>query len=215
MAVYRFQVTFPVDTAIPADAITNTWHFSTVGAVPIITDFDNVRDMLADFYTVAPSAGGSALSTYLNSRLAGPAIVKAYALEDAPPRVPAYESTFAFSATGTGSIPDEVALVLSFQASRASGQNQARRRNRVYLGPWANTIADTTGRPSSTIITQMARAAEDLAAAASSSVNWNWVVWSPTNSQDYQVDNGWVDNAWDTQRRRGLAPTSRTTFESP
>lgn len=215
MAVYRFQVTFPTDSAIPADYVTNTFHFSTVGALPIITDFDNVRDMLADFYSVAPSAGGSALQTFYSQLLASPAIVKAYALEDSPPRAPAYESTFAWSPTGTGPLPAECALVMSFQAARASGMPQSRRRNRVYLGPFSSASNGTDGRPGNTTILQITRAATDLAAAASSSVNWNWVVWSPTEQQDFQVDNGWVDNAWDTQRRRGPKPTSRTTFESP
>lgn len=85
MAVYRFQTTIPTDSAIPRDYVTNTWHFSTVGAIPIITDFDNVRDMLADFFTTAPSAGGNALSTYFAQSLNGPITVKAYALEDSPP----------------------------------------------------------------------------------------------------------------------------------
>lgn len=214
MAVYSFTVTFPTDSAIPKDYVTNRFHFSTVGAAPIITDFDNVRDMLKDFYTVAPPAGGNALTTWLDSGLNGPAIVKAYALEDSPPRAPVYESTFAFNPTGTGTLPSEMAIVMSFQAARVSGQVQARRRNRVYLGPWG-TSASAGGRPAAGLVTQIARCGEQLAEAASSSVNWNWVIWSPTNSQDYQVDNGWVDNSWDTQRRRGLSATSRTTFESP
>lgn len=129
--------------------------------------------------------------------------------------MPVYESDFAFSPTGSAPLPAEVALVMSFQAARASGQNQARRRNRVYLGPLGGSAPSSDGRPAPGFVTQVARAGSDLAAAASSSVNWNWVVWSPTEQQDYQVDNGWVDNSWDTQRRRGLAPTSRTTFESP
>ena len=214
MAVYKFQCIFPTDSQIPKDYSTNSWHFSTVGALPIITDFDNVRDMLADFYTAAPSGGGSALSTFYSPTGTGPVQVKAYALEDPIPRAPVYESTFAMSFSGTNALPSEVALVVSFQAARSSGMNQARRRNRVYLGPLATAANGSDGRPAG-IVTQAARAAGDLADAASSSVNWNWVVWSPSESQDFQVDNGWVDNAWDTQRRRGVAATSRTTFESP
>lgn len=215
MAVYRFQVTIPTDSAIPADYVTNTFHFSTVGAIPIITDFDNVRDMLADFYAKAPSGGGLALTNYYANNLANTVQVKAYALEDSIPRAPVYESTFTAAWGGTNNQPSEVALVMSFQAARASGVPQARRRNRVYLGPWGTNGADSSGRPAAALVTQIARAGSDLAAAASSSVNWNWVVWSPSSSQDYQVDNGWVDNAWDTQRRRGVKATSRTTFESP
>lgn len=215
MAVYAFQVTIPTDSAIPADYVTNTWHFSTVGALPVITDFDNVRDMLDDFYSTSPSGGGIAISDYYANNLGNTVQVKAYALEDSPPRAPAYESTFNAAWSGTNNQPAEVALVMSFQAARVSGTPQSRRRNRVYLGPWGTNGAGSDGRPAPALITQIQRAATDLAAAASSSVNWNWVIWSPTQQQDYQVDNGWIDNAWDTQRRRGPKPTSRTTFESP
>jgi hypothetical protein len=51
-----------------------------------------------------------------------------------------------------------------------------------------------------------------MKAAAIASASWDWVVYSPTDDAYHEVANGWVDNAWDTQRRRGYKPTSRTTF---
>jgi hypothetical protein len=37
-----------------------------------------------------------------------------------------------------------------------------------------------------------------------------WVVYSPKLDAFAEVDNLWVDNAFDTQRRRGERPTART-----
>lgn len=211
MPLYKFQVTFPTDSNIPKDFVTNSWHFFRTGVAPI-SDFDNVRDMLKDFYTVAPPLGGAALSTFISNVMNGPAIVKAYNLADPLPRVPSYESTFPITPSGSGSLPAEVAVVLSFQAARASGQSQARRRNRIYFGPLGTGALNSSGRPDTTLITQMQRCANALQDASVASASWDWVVYSPTNGTQEIVDNGWIDNAFDTQRRRGLAPTSRTTF---
>lgn len=211
MAVYRFQVTFPTDTALPADYVTNTWHFSSVGELPIITDFDNVRDMLDDFYSEVPTGKSNSIMSLMSNTLNTPALVKAYALEDPEPRAPVYESTFTGS-YGSSSLPAEVALCLSFQATRASGQPQSRRRNRVYLGPFADQGTNQE-RPSAAMCETITAAARDLLQAADASVNWTWVIWSPTEGEDYEVNNGWVDNSWDTQRRRGVSPSTRYLWD--
>jgi hypothetical protein len=39
-----------------------------------------------------------------------------------------------------------------------------------------------------------------------------WVIYSPTNNEIYDVEAGWVDDAFDTIRSRGGAATTRTTF---
>lgn len=211
MPIATFQVTFPTDSALPADYITNTWHFDSTAVIPG-SDPENVRDMLADFYTAAPSAGGSALSSYQPSYMGGPAIIKAYWPSEPAPRVPFYEDTFAWNPVGTSPLPAEVAVCLSFQAERISGQNQASRRNRVYLGPFIQNIVGTDGRLTSAFQTQVQRSAQDLFDAAGASLSWSWHVYSPTTNSSFLVDNGWVDDAFDTQRRRGVRASTRLTF---
>jgi hypothetical protein len=49
---------------------------------------------------------------------------------------------------------------------------------------------------------------QDLSAVGG--VNVDWSVYSPTTGQNNAITNLWVDNEWDTQRRRGLRPTSRS-----
>lgn len=213
MAIHRFQVTFPTDSAIPADYVTNTWYFNPM-APPPITDYDNVRDMLADFYTAVPSGGSGSVSDSMAATLNGPALVKAYDMGDSIPRAPVYESTFAFT-PGTGnSLPSEVAICFSYQASRESGLTQARRRGRLYIGPLNVGASDAGGRPQGSLILRLARAGRALHAAAESSTTWNWQVYSVADSTGHDIESGWIDNAFDTQRRRGIAPSSRTIFNN-
>lgn len=207
--LFKFQVTIGTDSGIPRDAITNTWHFVNDSAVA--TDFDNVRDMLRDFYTVVPTPGSGSIASFMSKSLNGPAIVKAYNMAAPIPRAPAYESSFPITFASTSDdLPSECAIVLSFQAPRESGLPQARRRNRVYLGPFASSANSASGRPG--IAARVASAARDMLEASDSSVAWRWVTYSPTTEEFHLVTNGWVDNSWDTQRRRGLAPTTRTTW---
>jgi hypothetical protein len=42
-----------------------------------------------------------------------------------------------------------------------------------------------------------------------------WAIYSPTANLHKTITDIWVDDAWDTQRRRGLAPTTRDTFVLP
>jgi hypothetical protein len=58
----------------------------------------------------------------------------------------------------------------------------------------------------------VAAGAENLLAT---SENVTWVTVSPTAGTSGVVTDGWVDNAWDTQRSRGAAPTMRIDWPRP
>lgn len=138
----------------------------------------------------------------------------AYDMADPEPRVPVWEVGWDFlSAPSGAAMPAEVSLCLSFQAVKVSGSPQARRRGRIYLGPFDETPNDN-GRPSSSFCTGAANGlkafAEDLVAA-----NCSLLVYSRVDGVGRTAVEGWVDNAWDTQRRRGLDPTVKTavTFD--
>lgn len=138
--------------------------------------------------------------------------MKFYALPGVEPNYPYAEETWNFTSapTGTG-LPRECAIVLSFQGSRAAGFPQARRRGRIYIGPvLANT--NVSGRPSSTTTQDIADAAEALRTALLVDPQHYWAVWSTVDQEAVQIENGWVDNAFDTQRRRGVATTSRVIW---
>jgi hypothetical protein len=50
------------------------------------------------------------------------------------------------------------------------------------------------------------------AAFTALTLDTTWSVWSEANQTASPVRDGWVDDAWDTQRRRGLDSSARTTF---
>lgn len=206
MGILRTIVTIPTDTAIPSDTISNTWHWMT-GSPWVAGDLTTINGWLTTFYQV--------LDAYLTPTLQNTADIRHYDLGDAEPRVPIGSSTIALTIPGTSNIPEEVALCLSFQGAKTSGVNQARRRGRLYLGPFSNGIlgASSAGnRPLASAVTAIVAGAQSLLTASVGSTTPKWAVYSPSNASAVEVRNGWVDNAFDTQRRRGIDPTSRTTF---
>mgnify|MGYP000692077407 CR=1 FL=1 len=131
MSVHLFQVTFEAATEIPRDRIVNTWHFEGSGSDP-----ENVADMLTDFYDSAIGGGiGTVSSLMTDQALEGTYWIKGYDLSDAEPRAPIYEDErLLANMDNTAPLPTEVALVMSYHATFASGVPAGRRRGRVYLG---------------------------------------------------------------------------------
>lgn len=206
MATIRALTTMPMDSGITEDAVTNTWHFTTTDPVNGI-DLDAIATALQNWYL--------AVDTYMSPKFTGAGLVKFYDLADLEPRPPIQENAIAFVPSTSDGLPSELAICMSFQGARVAGQAQARRRGRVYLGPLSLNIlggSAASDRPSSTAVTAIAAAGDALLAASDAASSWSWVVYSPTNDNTVTVTNGWVDNAFDVQRRRGLDATSRTTF---
>jgi len=130
-------------------------------------------------------------------------------------------------ATSGSSLPNEVALCQSFMSTAEDGPVR-RRRGRIYLGPFGEAFNDEddvnhNGAPVQLLIDMMATAGSRMIETSNdgtiAGVSIPWVVYgrrkltTPTHSASvHDVDSGWVDNEWDTQRRRGQKATSRTTF---
>lgn len=142
---------------------------------------------------------------------------------------------------GQSELPPEVAWCFSYQAVRVSGVPQNRRRGRIYFGPlqvYSATAGTDWQVPNSTAV---ANAVTSVKAALMPTPGSNAVfsilsrmIWAdlapgekPPPDEDGKVvfpelpgqlgaamiyvDNAWGDNAWDTQRRRGIAPSYRAT----
>ena len=167
--------------------------------------------MLFDFYDAEMAPLSLAITDFMSNDAVGANwTVRAYDLSDPLPRAPVYQSGFTVTHLGNGNpLPSEVSLVVSIQAAPESGVPQARRRNRKYLGPFSVLGLEPPGRPTQPLILTVARAARDLLNAAQASLSWGWRVYSPTTGEDMEPVGGWVDDAWDTQRRRGLASSER------
>ena len=210
MPIYRAQVVLPYKTNMPADVVTNTFHF--FGPEP-----EGTSEMaalwtprLAAFYTAVYQTAG--IATYIadNSLLH----VNWYDIDEPIPRVPVTVPLGAvIDNRDPSTLPSEVACVLSFQQQAPAGQIQARRRGRIYLGGltqgWLQ-VGTQIGPPTfeGGIPVLVGNAANTNLKDTSTDQSF-WGVWSPTNLAFHRVTDGWVDNTPDTQRRRGMVATSR------
>lgn len=202
MPFYLATVKLNMVSGIAADAVENTFAFSgsTAGTdvVAIETLLAGLYDNLVSVYPSLVAQNGHEIS-----------IVN---LDDPQPRYPIYIATYDFPSAPSGAATArELAICSSFQAARQSGIPQARRRGRVYIGPIDATAIDSTGLIATASRSQVVSAFSGFfTAAGASAVVWS--VYSRVSGDLYEVDNGWVDNAPDVQRRRGTDATVRQTW---
>lgn len=218
MPLMLHQVTMPYVTGLPADVSVNT--FWTSGGTDPEAQAATAFAALVNFYTEPQSTGdtvGYFLSAYI-SREDNVCSVRSYDWTDPEPRAPRHVGTFTLPTAGNlTSLPFEVALCLTFQGENASGINQQRRRGRIYLGPLGGGSvvmgSNVPPAPSATFMTTVADAAEGLSAALSAPAA-QWVVHSRVSSNNAPVVGGWIDNEFDTQRRRQVRATARTVWSA-
>lgn len=185
MSVFRAQLSFPYDTALPKDAVTINPHFNG-----------------SDAQALANALKANLIAH--NSITTHPFTVKIYDAKKPPPSYPLATAGQTGTAPNSG-VPRETAICLSYYAT----WNRPRYRGRLYLPAWWFT-ATVNNRPSGAIMT----AALEFGAAVLHSglpANTFWTVWSPTGGFDSQVTDNFVDDEWDTQRSRGLSATTRQT----
>jgi hypothetical protein len=211
MTTLRAQVTLPYTTGLPEDVATNTLYFTNV--LPFDeADLSGLVDALVNIY-VAETAGVSfskVASTAL-SRGVDACTVDIYDLEDLPPRQPIHTGRFTLPygvTAGDQDLPHEAAICVSFRGDPFPPIPPARARGRVFMGPWVASV-NAAGRPTTAVRTMLANAFDAMWAALGPP--FTWVVHSTVSNQDTAVEETWIDNAWDTQRRRGNKPSSRIT----
>lgn len=173
------------------------------------------------------------LSTEL-SRTSGANRVNIYDLEGelsgTPHGSPIYSDPWTLAAAGTSTpLPGEAACVLTLEgdgraaaavavAGGGTGPTgvshpKARRTGRVYIGPCnslATALAAQAARPHQvfrdTLLAAALKLDADLGAAAA---DYDLGVWSRADAGVRAIEAVSIDDAWDTQRRRGVDPTER------
>lgn len=205
MPTVRAQVRLPYLSGVPEDVAVATWHFHT-GLAINAGDLVEIHDRLEAAYAVS----GPYLSAYIDRP---GCTVRMYDLDETPPRVPIYDEPLSVATTAvTGSLPFEVALVLSFRGEYTSGTVNARRRNRSYFGPLVvNASIAPAGLPPipTTNVIDAVTAHGHLLATPVTDPDIKWVGWSDTDSQQFPIVELWCNNEWDTQRRRGIQASQR------
>lgn len=213
--MWRADVSIPYYTGLPTDVVVNTFHFNFPAGTPDEDNYDDLKVVLQEFYSsVYGDASTHGLSPWMRP---GATTLKIYNLSDPTPRTPVYNETESWPMTQStgGALPTEVAICLSYQAPKVSGLSQARRRGRIYLGGWGyvNTEGTSTAfpKPTSAALAAIGDAAEVLLIHGADN-GWYWNVWSRVNNSGAVVHDGWVDDAFDTQRRRGQAASTRNLW---
>lgn len=235
MPDYKVQVEIPAGTGFPEDSAVNT--FTVTGATAITQANVGLIGMpIASFYNGA-NAGGNPLAFWLGSsrvRSAQGCKVDVYnitgKLDGSPHGSPVASDAFTLGApSGNQEFPAEVSLALTLRGSGWEGQAvetpdnadpgtevqrpRQRRTGKLYLGPIQNAAAEfSTGwsRPSAALMTSLLVASERLRDELLAN-NFTWCVWSRVDQFLYPISETQVDNAWDTQRRRGPDASARTT----
>lgn len=208
--LFQLQWIWEGASQLAEDQYVNNFHFKNEAAV--IGDFENMRDLVRDFYTEVPPGTNTSIASWMtNESITGKWTVKVYDMADPKPRYPVYTDTATIGLSGGSTLPTECATVMSFQGVRIAGEKQARRRNRIYLGPFSIT-ANSNGMCAPGLVETVLFAGKEFLAASAASNSWTWSIYSPSNNDIVGIDNGWVDNGWDTQRRRGVRSTGRGTF---
>jgi len=207
----KVMAVFERASALPEDRVINTFTFQDgIPAAPPGNAADAIRAALDDFYFLN-TAGGSSIRSFLASTLKSLSY-RIYNSLDPEPREAIVRPSVSFLAPAVGaSFPAEVSVVASFFA----GRNLPRLRGRIYLGPIAASAqgslasTDVDSRPSASLLTTVAQAMARLRNAPGLDAT-RWSVGSTVDGIERPVTSGWVDNAWDTQRRRGGKASSRT-----
>lgn len=216
MTTMRLQWSWDAATGLPADACTNTWHFISTSVDPVV-GANQCIGQLNDLY--------DAIKGFMSGDFTGDFVVKAYDLSDPEPRVPVVTLDDAFTFSATDGLPTEVAVCLSYHALPLSGAIAARLRGRIFIGPLALGTMDSVGGQRR-VDPDFSSALTDAASAliGDGTVTEKWAVFSPTTAgappwstgellaATSPVVGGYVDNAFDTVRSRGVEPTIRDTF---
>lgn len=171
---------------------------------------DDIAAALIDFYDTPGPA--YPINAYYHPCVSNLTTFKIYKMTDAKPREPLVRThtTTATRANGQG-IPEEAAICLSFSAA---SPHTPRRRGRVYIGPLNVGVVEEDVSSKASYVKAAVRA--DFAAAAvrlSAHVDAGWLTHSSMAGGSFaEVVTGWIDDAFDTQRRRGQAARSRYTW---
>lgn len=190
MSVYRVSMRFPMDSALPRDEITINPHF--FGDNP-----DALVNALKANMLAAPVLATASFT------------IKAYDAAALPPSYPLAVAT-QVGVTPGNDRPREIALCVSYY----TGFNRPSYRGRLYLpSRWLTGVPGL--RPTTTQRDEAIALVKNVL-TTNLPASHNWVVWSQKYRKSQGgVSNIWVDDEWDTVRRRGLRPTARTTANVP
>lgn len=220
--------TWQKQSGIPEDAVQNSWVFHYGSGADLTDAMDNIRDNLLEFWTNIDPGGTAAPESYMSPSLSAAADAVSIDFYDITAHLdgtthgtPIGRRTLTLTPSIGGiGLPDEVASVLTFHRPYSTDvefagatRPRARDRGRLYFGPLSSSVllADDVDevRINPVMCQDFVIAASNLAAHVDTT---RWAQWSRVTASIGIVSSGWMDNAFDTQRRRGVEPSVRMPF---
>ena len=179
-----------MDSTEPGDAMLITPHFSTIN--PAIDGQALVDDLLAAWQGWLPSA-------YRTTQIG----VKLYNAQAPPPNYPVAEALVNPDASVASAVNRDIAVCLSFFAEH----NRPRLRGRLYIPVAVTGMAVAGPHVGATLQNKVAELVPIFTNLGG--IDIDWAVYSRADNVARSVTDWWIDNAWDTQRRRGIKATAR------
>jgi hypothetical protein len=200
-------------SGLPEDRYVNTWAFSSDVASTQAAQ-EAAAAKVETFFGVAAGVNPAVKSSLAAQSIDESACeFRVYWMGEAPPRTPLI-IPWTIGTLGTAqALPSEVAVCCSFYAE----SNRPRNRGRVFIGPLTTGTLGGTAAQAPIVIGAFQGALRDAASDMMlDEIGPRWCVLgvnaAGTDRELKVVTAGWVDNAFDTQRRRGEDATSRTIF---
>lgn len=207
---FRVLAVWQRPSGLPEDQVVNSWVFRNDVALSSPDDMaDRCRTVLDDFYNDA--APGFSVKSFMSPELSS-LTYRVYDLGQAPPRIPYVRPSLDWTTPGGTPLPSETAVAFSYYATR----NLPRRRGRLFIGSLGTTAGTASAgvlRPSSGLRNALANRGRDLINKGGGNVV-TWVMLSPTDADVKVITNGWIDDAFDTIRKRGHDATARTLYSA-
>lgn len=229
MAHYRAVTEFHSTTGLDEDNSINVLHFETVEANPLSATAALLAAHVEAAYTDDQPGAIQPMAAWLAQCIRGGAspITKIYGGPTGGSPIFTDEWDSFPAGLDMNSFPSEVAYVLSFagdltgvpeeaadgiDAGTAPDRPAMRRRGRIFIGPISPAAGGSVVNRPQTGIKDSALGFAGLLGdfdAPLTALGARWIVYSPTDGLGHPVVTARVDDAWDTQRRRGVAATER------
>lgn len=238
MPQVKAQLTLNRTSNLPEDVVVASFWFSRAVGDFVAADFDKLRDEIYQLFNepAVPATANTVVAAYMSNDLIRTANSQTIDFYDAinfpdPLGSPIASRTVGIEGAGLAAtdLPGELAVCTSFHGDLTNvpevvpglpagpagdTKPRARRRGRLFIGP-LNTAAlkDEPGdaRVADLLRTSLAtctkRMVDDLKA-----YGVDWCVASRAAGVLSPIKGGFVDNAFDIQRRRGTIASNRTTW---
>jgi hypothetical protein len=230
MAEVLTVVTLMPLSGLVKDEVQNHFNFRTAtSGAPTTAELDAIHSALDAFYNTGAGSPSHAICNLIGTQMAHSSAVSKMQhynvtthLDGSAHGAPVRTDTWTLgSAIGTGdNLPSEVSVCLTFQTpyltdpefGPSGSRPRARDRGRIYLGPVRDAIRLDNSNHEPRIDPDWRQAIGAAAARLVADADTQWVIWSRANTVTNTVSNGWVDEAFDTQRRRGPDSTARSLW---